>query len=138
MADLLTVAAQEETCQSFLRAIADAELSEVFQNTDPLTLLVPTDTAFANFTAASNPAAENGQKLKRVLLYHVLFGDVRSDDLAQIEEAPTMEGSVVAIHHENGFKVNDAQVVKTDLVADNGVIHTIDRVLIPALLAGQG
>ncbi|NJN86603.1 MAG: hypothetical protein HC881_10190 [Leptolyngbyaceae cyanobacterium SL_7_1] len=73
-------------------------------------------------------------QLKRMLLYHVLFGDVRSDDLAQIEEAPTMEGSIVAIDHSQGLQVNNATVTQMDILADNGVIHAIDAVLVPALL----
>ncbi|MBC7968611.1 MAG: fasciclin domain-containing protein, partial [Verrucomicrobia bacterium] len=55
-----------------------------------------------------------------------------------IEEAPTEEGSILAIEHSNGkIKVNDAKVVKMDLLTDNGVIHVIDGVLMPAILAGH-
>jgi uncharacterized surface protein with fasciclin (FAS1) repeats len=75
-------------------------------------------------------------KLKRVLLYHVLFGDVRSDDLAQIDEAPTVEGSVIAVDHTSELKVNDVKVLKLDILADNGVIHVIDGVLMPAMISG--
>ncbi len=66
------------------------------------------------------------------------FGDVRSDDLAQIGEAQTVEGSVVAIASVDGkFQVNDANVLKTDILADNGVIHVIDQVLMPVLVVAE-
>ncbi|MBC6435000.1 fasciclin domain-containing protein, partial [Nostoc sp. HG1] len=70
--------------------------------------------------------------------YHVASGDVRSDDLIQINEAQTLEGSIVAIESVNGkFKVNNANVIKTDILTDNGVIHIIDAVLMPAMVAGR-
>jgi uncharacterized surface protein with fasciclin (FAS1) repeats len=70
--------------------------------------------------------------------YHVVSGDVRSDDLAQINEAETLEGSIVAIESVNSkIKVNSANVIKTDILADNGVIHIIDAVLMPAIVAGK-
>jgi len=63
---------------------------------------------------------------------------VRSDDLAQIEEAETVEGSILAIESVGGrFKVNNAKVLQTDILADNGVIHVIDAVLMPAMVAGK-
>ena len=71
-------------------------------------------------------------------MYHIAFGDVRSDDLAQIAEAETLEGSIVAIESVEGrFKVNNATVLQTDILADNGVIHIIDAVLMPAMVAGK-
>jgi uncharacterized surface protein with fasciclin (FAS1) repeats len=77
-------------------------------------------------------------KLKKIVAYHVSFGDVRSDDLAQIDEAETVEGSVLAIESADGkIKVNDANVLKTDILTDNGVIHVIDQVLMPAMVAGS-
>ncbi|MHC5831905.1 MAG: fasciclin domain-containing protein, partial [Nostoc sp.] len=77
-------------------------------------------------------------KLKKIVAYHIASGDVRSDDLVQINEAETIEGSIVAIESANGkFKVNNANVLKTDILTDNGVIHIIDAVLMPAMVAGS-
>jgi uncharacterized surface protein with fasciclin (FAS1) repeats len=75
------------------------------------------------------------ERLKKVLTYHVVFGDVRSSDLTELEEAQTVEGSVLAIDTANGVRVNQALVVQSDILTDNGVIHVIDSVLMPAMMA---
>ena len=71
------------------------------------------------------------------MAYHIVSGDVRSDDLAQIDEAPSFEGSVIGVDQKDGIKVNDASVVQMDILTDNGVIHVIDAVLVPALLEAE-
>ena len=73
-------------------------------------------------------------KLKKILAYHVVPGDVRSDNLVEIDEAPTVEGSVLVIDSSNGYKVNQANVLQADILADNGVIHAIDSVVMPAIM----
>jgi uncharacterized surface protein with fasciclin (FAS1) repeats len=80
---------------------------------------------------------EDIPKLKKILTYHVLFGDVRTDNLLELEEAETVEGSVVAIDTSDGYKVNQAIVVTPDILADNGVIHVIDSILMPAMIEYQ-
>jgi uncharacterized surface protein with fasciclin (FAS1) repeats len=59
---------------------------------------------------------------------------VRSDNLAEIDEAPTIEGSVLVVDSSNGYKVNQASVLQADILADNGVIHAIDSVVMPAIM----
>jgi uncharacterized surface protein with fasciclin (FAS1) repeats len=138
MADLLQTANEAGSFKTLLSAVETAGLSEILKSPGPFTVLAPTDEAFASLPAGSvDELLQDVHKLKRVLLYHVLSGDVRSDDLNQIEEAPTVEGSVIAVEHANGIKVNDAQVTQLDILTDNGVIHVIDSVLIPAMLAGS-
>lgn len=73
-------------------------------------------------------------KLKKILTYHVVSGDVRSDNLLEIDEAPTVEGSVLVIDSSNGYKVNQAIVLEPDVLTDNGVIHAIDSILMPAMM----
>jgi uncharacterized surface protein with fasciclin (FAS1) repeats len=66
------------------------------------------------------------------------LGNVQSDDFAEIDEAPTIEGSVIAIKRVAGkIQINDASVTQTDILADNGVIHKIDTVLMPGILAHE-
>lgn len=138
MANLLETAKQAESFNTLLSAIATAGLTETLQSADIFTVLAPTDDAFAKLPPGTLATLlQDLPKLQKILSYHVLFGDVRSDDLAQINEAPTLEGSVIAVEHHNQLKVNEANVIQTDVLADNGVIHAIDAVLMPALVAGH-
>ncbi len=139
MTNLVETAANAGTFQTLLAAVEAAGLKDLLTGEGAFTVLAPTDDAFAKLPkGALDELLQDVPKLKRVLLYHVLSGDVRSDDLAQIDEAPTEEGSIVAIDHAGSqVKINDATVLKTDILADNGVIHGIDAVLMPAILAGH-
>jgi uncharacterized surface protein with fasciclin (FAS1) repeats len=136
MADLVETATKAESFKTLLTAVEAAGLVDVLKNPGPLTVFAPNDEAFAKIPAATLASLmDNTTKLKRILMYHFVSGDVRSDDLIQIDEAPTMEGSVLAIDSSDGVKVNDANVLKQDILTDNGVIHVIDTVLMPALVA---
>jgi uncharacterized surface protein with fasciclin (FAS1) repeats len=139
MSDLLEVASQSGDLAVLLKAIRTAELEKTLRGEGSFTLLAPTDDVFAEWPPEElNALLENIPKLKRILLYHVLFGDVRSDDFAEIDEAPTVEGSIVAIEHSDGtVLVNDAQVTELDLLASNGVIHKINTVLIPTIASHE-
>jgi uncharacterized surface protein with fasciclin (FAS1) repeats len=136
MANLLETATKSGDFTILLKAIKATELEDTLNSEGSFTIVAPTDDAFAKLPQASSDALfENIPKLKRILLYHVVMGDVRAEDLAEIDEAPTMEGSIIAIKRSTGkIHINDAQVTQTDIIADNGVIHTIDTVLMPAIL----
>lgn len=70
--------------------------------------------------------------LTKVLTYHVVLGKIMAADIAKIKSAKTVEGSEIKIDTTKGVKINDATVSTADLIADNGVIHIIDKVLMPA------
>ncbi len=137
MADIVETAVNAGTFKTLVKAVEAADLVEILKSPGPYTVFAPTDEAFAQLPEGIDSLLQDIPKLKRILTYHVAFGDVRSDDLMQIDEAPTFEGSIVAIDSTNGIKVNDANVVKADILADNGVIHVIDAVLVPSLLAAE-
>jgi len=138
MTDLLETAANAGSFSTLMKALEAADLVNTLKGAGPFTVFAPTDEAFAKLPQGTlDSLLEDIPKLKKVLTYHVAFGDVRAEDLQQIDEAPTVEGSVVAIANANGIKVNDLNVVQTDILADNGVIHVIDGVLMPALVAGH-
>ena len=138
MADLVETAINAGNFTVLVKAVEAVGLTEVLKRPGSLTIFAPTDDAFAKLPEGSlDSLLQDIPKLKKIVAYHVASGDVRSDDLIQINEAETLEGSILAIESVNGaIKVNDANVVKTDILADNGVIHVIDTVLIPALVAG--
>ena len=140
MANLVETAVKAGNFNTLLKAVKATKLDEEILNTPgSYTLFAPTDEAFAKLPEGTIEALlQDIPKLKKIVAYHVSFGDVRSDDLAQIEEAETVEGSVLAIASADGkIKVNDANVLKTDILTDNGVIHVIDQVLMPAMVAGS-
>ncbi len=139
MANLVETLADAGSFKTLLQAVEKAGVRETLEAPGPFAVLAPTDEAFAQLpTEAWQELQADPTRLQKVVMYHVLFGDVRSDDLGQIDEAPTAEGSVVAVNHTNGtIQVNDATVIQTDILTDNGVIHAIDTVLVPAIVAGH-
>lgn len=138
MADIVETAVNAGTFNTLVKAVEATELLEILTSPGPYTVFAPTDEAFNNLPEGTlDTLLQDIPKLKRIVLYHVAFGDVRAEDLMQIEEAATVEGSIVAIESGEGIKVNDANVLKTDILTDNGVIHVIDGVLIPALVAAE-
>lgn len=139
MSNLLEKASESNDLTLLLKGIQLAELTDTLNSEGSFTILAPTDSVFRQLPPEElDSLFENIPKLKRVLLYHVLFGDVRSDDLMEIDEAPTVEGSIIAIDHLDGkIHVNEAQVTELDLLADNGVIHKIDAILIPAIASHE-
>ena len=136
MANLLDTAASAGSFKTLIKAIAATEVTDMLNSSGFFTIIAPTDDAFASLPAGTLDALlRDLPTLKRIVMYHILSGDVRSDDLAEIDEAPTEEGSVVAVERSQGaIKINQAQVIQLDLLADNGVIHAIDQVLIPGIL----
>ena len=138
MADIVETAVNAGTFKTLVKAVEATELVEFLKSPGPYTVFAPTDDAFAKLPEGTlDSLLQDIPKLKRILTYHVAFGDVRAEDLMQIEEAETVEGSIVAIDSADGIKVNDANVVKSDILTDNGVIHVIDTVLIPTLVAAE-
>jgi uncharacterized surface protein with fasciclin (FAS1) repeats len=100
----------------------------------PLTVFAPTDAAFAKVPKATLSALGNDKaKLKAVLLYHVVSGDVTADKVVKLKSATTLEGDTVGIRISGGkVYVGGAQVTTANVMASNGVIHVINKVLIPA------
>jgi uncharacterized surface protein with fasciclin (FAS1) repeats len=139
MADLVETAVKAGNFNKLVQAAEAAQILDTLKSPGSFTLFAPTDEAFAQLPEGTLEALlKDKNKLKKIVAYHVAFGDVRSDDLAQIKEAETVEGSVLVIESAEGrFKVNNAEVLQTDILADNGVIHVIDAVLMPAMVAGK-
>src|SRR4028119_661817 len=123
MADIVETAVNAGTFNTLVKAVEATELLEILKSPGPYTVFAPTDEAFNALPEGTlDSLLQDIPKLKRIVLYHVAFGDVRAEDLMQIEEAATVEGSIVAIESGENIKVNDANVLKTDILTDNGVI----------------
>lgn len=135
MADIVETAVNAGTFNTLVKAVEAAGLVDILKSPGPYTLFAPVDEAFARMPeGALDRLLEDSSKLKKILTYHVLFGDVRSDNFLELDEAPTVEGSVVVIDSSHGYKVNQAVVITPDILADNGVIHAIDSVLMPGIM----
>lgn len=135
MADIIETAKNAGSFNTLLKALSAADLVDLLKSPGSYTVFAPVDDAFAKLPEGTlDSLLQDIPKLKKILTYHVLFGDVRTDNLVELEEAETVEGSIVAIDTTDGYKVNDAVILTPDVIADNGVIHIIDSILMPAML----
>jgi uncharacterized surface protein with fasciclin (FAS1) repeats len=123
-------AGQFKTLASLLRK---AGLVKTLQGKGPYTVFAPTDAAFAKVPKATLTAlARNKGKLRAVLLYHVVKGKVTAAQAMKLHAAKTLEGKALSIRVGGGkVIVGGATVTKADVLASNGVVHVIDKVLIP-------
>ncbi|MBD2459494.1 fasciclin domain-containing protein [Oscillatoria sp. FACHB-1407] len=136
MANLVETANSAGSFNTLMTALKAADLEATLSSPGPFTILAPTDEAFEQLPQGElDSLLQDPHKLKQVLLYHVISGDVRSDDLIEIDEAPTVEGTLVAVEQaEDGVRINDSRVLQMDILAENGVIHVIDGVLMPVIM----
>ena len=131
--DIVEVAVAAGSFKTLVAAVQAANLVEVLKRPGPLTVLAPTDDAFAKIPKADLDALMKDKvKLAAVLQYHVLAGNVSSADLKMMKDFGTVQGKRIQISSAGAtLKINNATIVKADISASNGVIHVIDTVLLP-------
>ncbi len=133
--DIVDIAAANPDFSTLVAAVSAAGLVETLKGDGPFTVFAPTNAAFAALPAGTVESLllpENKDKLVAILTYHVVPGAVTSDQLAgQRLDVATVNGQTVHINGTNGVKVNKFTVTTADIIASNGVIHVIDRVLLP-------
>jgi uncharacterized surface protein with fasciclin (FAS1) repeats len=134
MADIVDTAVKAGSFTTLVAAVKAANLVDTLKGAGPFTVFAPTDEAFAKLPAGTvDSLLKDIPKLTKILTYHVVAGKVMAADVVKLKSATTVEGSDVKIDASNGsVKVNDATVATADVAADNGVIHVIDTVLLPA------
>ncbi len=133
MADIVDTAVAAGSFGTLVTAVKAAGLVETLKSAGPFTVFAPTDEAFAKIPADTlNAVLADKAKLTAILTYHVVAGKVLAADVVNLTSAKTVQGGELKISTEGGVKVNDANVIKTDIECDNGVIHVIDTVLMPA------
>ncbi len=133
--DIVDTAVGAGSFETLVAAVQAAELVDTLKGEGPFTVFAPTDEAFAALpegTVETLLKPENKDQLIAVLTYHVVPGKVMSGDLADDMTAATVQGGEVTIDLDNGVMVNDASVVQADIETSNGVIHVIDKVILPA------
>jgi uncharacterized surface protein with fasciclin (FAS1) repeats len=132
--DIVDTAAGAGSFTTLLAAAEAAGLVDTLKSEGPFTVFAPTDEAFAALPAGTVEELlkpENKEMLAGILTYHVIAGKVMSTDLTDDMEATTVQGTTVMIDLDNGVMVDDANVTTADIEATNGVIHIIDKVIMP-------
>jgi uncharacterized surface protein with fasciclin (FAS1) repeats len=134
MGDIVETAQAAGEFPTLLAAVEAAGLVETLKGEGPFTVFAPNEEAFASLPEGALAGLLADQEaLTQVLLYHVVPGQVTASQVVDLESATTVEGSDVAIRVEgNKVFINDAEVVTTDIITSNGVIHVIDKVILPA------
>jgi len=133
--DIVQVAEGAGQFGTLVAALKAADLVDTLEGKGPFTVFAPTDAAFDKLpdgTVDMLLKPENKDKLKAILLYHVVSGKVMAEQVMGMDSAATVGGGKLDISTMDGkVMVNDATVVKADVKASNGVIHVIDTVLMP-------
>jgi uncharacterized surface protein with fasciclin (FAS1) repeats len=137
MADIVDTAVEAGTFKTLVAAVQAADLVDTLKGVGPFTVFAPTDDAFAKLPKGTvEGLLKDKPKLTAVLTYHVVSGAVKAADVIVHKNITTLQGQDLKIdaakwHLHKSVKVNDANIVKVDIEADNGVIHVIDEVLLP-------
>ena len=136
-ADIVDTAVAAGNFKTLVAAVQAAGLVDTLKGPGPFTVFAPTDEAFAKLPAGTVDdllKPENKDKLVAVLTYHVVPGKVMAADVAGKKTmAKSVQGGEITVDGTNGVKVDGATVIKADIVADNGVIHVIDAVILPKM-----
>lgn len=133
MADIVDTAVNAGSFTTLVAAVQAAGLVDTLKGAGPFTVFAPSDDAFAKLpTGTVDALLKDIPKLTKILTYHVVSGKVMAADVVKIKSAKTVEGSEVKIDASSGVKINNATVTTPDVACDNGVIHIIDTVLMPA------
>lgn len=131
--DVVESASQFAQIQYFHTLIVETGLEEKLREEGPFTIFAPTNQAFNDLPeGVMEGLLENPDELRDILRAHISSGTMLFDDLANVENIPTFQGAVFELdQHEQGISIGEAQIVAADVVATNGAIHAIDKVLIP-------
>jgi uncharacterized surface protein with fasciclin (FAS1) repeats len=137
-ANIVETAVAAGQFKTLAAALEAAGLIDALTGEGPFTVFAPTDDAFAKLPAGTVESLlkpENKEKLKSILLYHVVPGSVTAKQVMKLNgrTVKTLEGGSVKVSTMHGVTVDDARVTKTDIKASNGVIHVIDTVLMPKM-----
>lgn len=132
MASILDTARSVGCFQTLLAAVEAAGLTAALDSPGPFTVFAPVDDAFAALPPGCvDTLVQNPPQLARILKYHVLAGAHPRDHLVAQEAWDSLEGAPVPIRRGDPFEVKNATVISADVTCDNGVVHVIDRVILP-------
>lgn len=130
---VVNVAANAGQFDTLVKAVQAAGLQSTLKGEGPFTILAPTDAAFAALPQSTLQALlDNPDQLAKILKHHVISGKAPASQVASSDDLTSLNQTEIAVQKMDGkVMLGEARVVKTDIMADNGVIHVIDKVLIP-------
>lgn len=136
--DIVDTAVGAGQFKTLAAALEAAGLIDALKSAGPFTVFAPTDEAFAKLPAGTVESLlrpENKEKLKSILLYHVVSGNMPASKVVKLNGrwVKTLQGSSIQVSTKHGVRVDSAKVMQTDIKASNGVIHVIDSVLMPKM-----
>ena len=131
--DIVDLAVGTEMLSTLVKAVQQGDLVKTLKSDGPFTVFAPTNEAFAALpdgVLQKLLMPENKDKLQAILTYHVVAGAITSGNLSDGQMAETVQGSEIKVNKNYGkVKINEAQVLKADIEASNGVVHVIDKVI---------
>lgn len=133
MPTIVDVAVQAGSFNTLVQAVQAAGLVETLSGAGPFTVFAPTDEAFAQIPQETLQAVlADKEKLTAILTYHVVLGKLMAANVVNSTQLQTVQGQSITVSVADGtVRVDDATVIQTDIEADNGVIHVIDKVIMP-------
>jgi len=132
MSNIVETATKAGSFKTLVAAVQAAGLGATLSGPGPFTVFAPTDEAFAELPAGTVQGLLNDiPKLTQILTFHVVPGKLMAADVVKLTSAKTVQGQNVTIASANGVTINGAKVITPNVEADNGVIHVIDRVILP-------
>jgi uncharacterized surface protein with fasciclin (FAS1) repeats len=131
--NIVETARDAGTFTTLIAAIDRAGLESTLAGEGPFTVFAPSDEAFAQLPDGTvDSLLAEPDKLAEVLTYHVVPGRVTAADVVGLATAPTVQGEALAVSVDGSIHVDGARVISADVEASNGIIHVVDRVLLPA------
>jgi uncharacterized surface protein with fasciclin (FAS1) repeats len=134
MSNIVETAVKAGTFKTLVKAVQAAGLPETLSGKGPLTVFAPSDDAFAKLPAGTlESLIKDTGKLKTILTYHVVSGKHMAADVTKMKSIKTLQGGDLRVSFNKGdVMINDAMVIATDIETDNGIIHVIDKVVLPS------
>ncbi|MBI4781642.1 MAG: fasciclin domain-containing protein [Oscillatoriophycideae cyanobacterium NC_groundwater_1537_Pr4_S-0.65um_50_18] len=132
MANIIDTVIHTGVLNTLTTALEATHLADTLRANCPFTVFAPTDGAFAQLPVGTvDELFKDVPRLKKILTYHIVVGQVRSTDVTDLKSVKTYEGSDIVIDASSEFRVNSCKVITSDVRAENGVIHIIDTMLTP-------
>jgi len=129
---IIETAIEAGSFTTLVKAVQEAGLVEALSGPGPLTVFAPTDEAFAEIPAETlNALLQDKEKLTSVLTYHVVAGNLLGAQVVRKNSIITLQGGALSVDISDGIKIDDANIIETDIKTSNGRIHVIDKVLMP-------